>query len=120
MRLLQRNTTKFLYKPYGMMVERMSDGRHTGEPEINYAGPIEYEGTISPPSGYANEQLFGLDIKYTHVLLLDDPKADIKESGLIIWGDATYDIKAVRPSLNVLAVALEKRTENNGGGLNGY
>lgn len=119
MKLLKRNTTKFLYKAYGMAIERMQDGRHTGEPDISYAGPVEYRGTISPPSGNVGEQLFGLDIKYTHVLLLDDPKADIKESGIIIYKDGTYDIKAVRPSLNVLAIALEKRTENNGGELYG-
>lgn len=119
MRLLRRNTRPFLYKAYGMAIERMQDGRHTGEPEVSYTGPVEYRGTISPPSGFVNEQLFGLDIKYTHVLLMDDPAADIKESGIIIYKDAVYDIKAVRPSINVLAIALEKRTDNNGGELYG-
>lgn len=113
MRLLRRNTTKFQYRAYLGEQEILKDGRHTGNYEVAYAEPVEYRGNISAPSGFATDNLFGVNTQYTHVLLLDKPDADISEDGLIDWRDVVYEVKAVRPSLNVLAVALKKRTVNN-------
>ena len=39
---------------------------------------------------------------------MDDPKVNILEDGLIQWKGKEYVISAVRPSLNVLAVALKQ------------
>lgn len=113
MRLLRRNTTRFQYRARTTETEIMSVGRHSGNFVPQYADPVEYRGNISAPSGYAQDQMFGVNTQYTHVLLMDDPNADIREDGLIDWKGATYEIKAVRPSLNVLAIALKKRTTNN-------
>jgi len=110
MRLLRRNTTTFQYRAYLGEQEILKDGRHTGNYEVAYAEPVTYRGNISAPSGFATDNLFGVNTPYTHVLLLDNPDADIQEDGLIDWKGATYEIKAVRPSLNVLAVALRKQT----------
>ena len=111
MKLLKRNTTKFQYLPYVGKTEILKDGKHTGKFELTYAEAIEYEGNISIPSGQIDQQLFGIDTRYTHILLMDNPDADIQESGLIQWKGSVYRIKAVRPSLNVLAVALFKTVE---------
>lgn len=113
MRLLRRNTTTFQYRAHMSEMEVMSVGRHSGTFIPRYADPVEYRGNISPPSGYAQDQLFGLNTQYTHVLLMDNPNADIREDGLIDWKGATYEIRAIRPSINVLAIALKKRTANN-------
>ena len=93
--------------------EILKDGMHTGQYAAVYAHPIPYRGTISVPYGYVTAQLFGTKKNYTHVLLMEDPEAPITEHGLVIFKGAEYEVRAVRPSLNVLAVGLQKRTENN-------
>lgn len=108
MKLLKRNETDFTYTAYAGKEEVLSNGRHTGKFEVSYAEPIPYRGNISVPSGQALQQLFGIETSYTHVLLMDNPDADIREDGLIQWKGYVYEIKAVRPSINVLAVALKK------------
>lgn len=113
MKLLKRNTTVFSYRKFLGEQEVLKNGHHTGNYEPTYDDPVQYRGNISAPSGFATDQLFGINTKYTHVLLMDKPDADIEETGLIDWKGAVYEIKAVRPSLNVLAVALKKRTVNN-------
>lgn len=115
MRLLRRNTTVFQYRAYAGKQETIINGRHTGNGKPIYADPVTYRGNISSPTGFATDKLFGIDIQYSHVLLLDNPNADISEDGLILWNGAEYEIKAVRPSLNVLAVALKKRPVNHAG-----
>lgn len=108
MRTLKRNETDFVYKGYVSKTEVLNNGKHTGKFTITYADPVTYTGNISAPSGQAQQELFGMETRYSHVLLMDDPNVDIRENGLIEWKGYTYEIKAVRPSLNVLAVALMK------------
>ena len=115
MRLLRRNTTTFQYLKNDGEEETILNGRHTGDYAPKYADPVTYRGNISSPSGLATDKLFGIDIQYTHVLLMDKLDADITEDGLISWNGALYEIKAVRPSLNVLAIALRKQTKNHAG-----
>lgn len=116
MRVLRRNTVLFCYMANtGEEAEVIKDGKHTGNYEPVYADPVQYRGNISAPSGFATDNLFGVNTRYTHVLVMDNPRADIKEDGLIEWNGAEYEVKAVRPSLNVLAVALKKRTANTAG-----
>ena len=112
MRLLKRNTTAFDYRAYAGKDERFRGGMHTGVMKTEYADPVQYRGNISVPSGTAAPNMFGLNVQYTHILLMDDVNADIRENGLIDWRGDTYEITAVRPSLNVLAVALRRRTKN--------
>ena len=117
MKLLRRNTYRFAYYANtGTETEAIRDGLHTGEYTPAYAAPVYYRGNISAPYGNASDNLFGINTQYTHVLLMDDVKAPISEDGLIGWNGSIYEIQAVRPTLNVLAVALKKRTENHTGG----
>lgn len=111
MRLLMRNLTRFEYLPWtGMETDLNDDGEHTGEFHPEYGDPIEYRGNISSPSGRVNQTFYGMDIRYTHTLVMENPKADIDEYGKIRWKGELYDIVAIRPSLNALAVALRKQT----------
>lgn len=113
MRLQKRNTTVFDYRAYLGESEVIRNGLHSGNAEPVYDSPVQKHGSISSPYGFATNQLFGIDTKYTHILLMDRVDPDIVENGLIDWKGAVYEITAVRPSLNVLAVALKKRTVNN-------
>lgn len=116
MKCLKRNMKPFTYRKYlGESDLDEITGEHTGEPVIRYGEPEPYDGNISAPSGFANQTLFGKDTRYTHVLVMDNPEADIKATGLIEQNGKTYEVRAVRPSLNVLAVALQEQTENTGG-----
>ena len=108
MKTLKRNETTFTYKAFLGKTERLVNGKHTGKFDITYDEPVDYSGNISAPSGQTNTDLFGIETKYTHVLIMDDPTVDIKEDGLILWKGDAYEVKAVRPSLNVLAVALKQ------------
>jgi len=115
MRLLHRNLKEFEYLPWlGTETDLNEDGEHTGEYRpVNYGEPVKYRGNISMPSSRTNQMFYGMDIRYTHVLVMDDPDADIQETGLIRWKGHLYDIKAVRPSLNLLSIALRRQTEDH-------
>ena len=115
MKLLKRNCTEFEYYAYtGLDSDIDEDGLHTGIFKPVYKTPVTYKGNISTPSGQTVQAFDGLEIRYSHVLVMDDPKADISETGYIVWKGNTYDITAVRPSLNVLSVALRQRTKDHG------
>lgn len=117
MRLLKRNLTEFEYLPY--MGESDIDpetGMHTGEPVPTYGDPVPCEGNISIPSQLVNPTFYGEDIRYTHTLVMDFPETEMDEYGLILWNGDTYKIRAIRPSLNVLSMALRKLTKNHSDG----
>ena len=116
MRILKRNSTTFEYRPLAGKQEVMLNGLHTGNMQPVYGDPVQYRGHISAPSGFATDNLFGINTQYTHILLMSDIYADIREDGLITWKENDYDIQAVRPTLNVLAVALKKRTVKRAAG----
>lgn len=107
MKILKRNSTTFKYSEYLGKEEILKDGKHTGKFEVSYGRPKEYTGNISVPSGQSQQQMFGLDTVYTHVLLMDDPNTNIREDGVIEWKGDRYLVTAVRPSINVLNVALK-------------
>lgn len=114
MNLQYINTQSFTYRAYEGKTEILADGRHTGNYTKTYADPVQYEGNISVPYGYAQQQMFGQDIRYTHILMMSDPTVDIREDGLVEWNNHVYEIQAVSPSLNYLAVALKRRTLGTG------
>ena len=112
MRLLKRNCTEFEYYAYtGLDSDEDENGLHTGVWKPVYEDPVTYKGNISVPSGTAVQAFDGIETRYTHVLLMDDVNTPIDEAGLIDWNGSTYMIRAVRPSLNVLAIALKKKTD---------
>ena len=114
MKLLRRNTTEFEYLPYsGSDTDLNKEREHTGEFSPMYDNPITYRGNISAPSGKENQTFYGEELRYTHTLVMDDPNAEINEYGLIRWNGDLYDIVAVRPSLNVMSIALRKQTKDH-------
>lgn len=115
MRLLKRNTTEFDYYQYtGVDSDLNEDDLHTGIRKPVYESPVTYRGNISTPSGGAVQAFDGLDIRYTHVLVMDNPKVDIRETGYIEYNGKKYDVTAVRASINSVSIALRQRTDDNG------
>lgn len=115
MRLLRRNLKTFEYLPFVIEgSDEDENGDHTGEYGTPvYGDPVSMKGNISTPTGHTNQTFYGLDIRYTHVLIVADHKADIKENGLIRINGDLYDITAVARSLNVLSLALKKQTKDH-------
>lgn len=111
MKLLRRNLTDFEYRPLTGTEEVLEYGRHTGRRRPKYGDPECYQGNISTPNGQVQNQFLGINTDYTHVLVMKPADADIKETGVIDWNGNRYEIKAVRPSLNFLSVALKKLTD---------
>ena len=110
MKLLRRNTVEFqYYKNTGLSSDMDGDGFHTGEFHPVFADPVTYRGTLSTPTGNAIQAFDGLEIRYSHTMVMDDPDADIEETGEIECNGKRYDIKAVRPSLNFLLIALQEK-----------
>ena len=117
MKLLRRNLTPFEYRARTGMEEQLVDGLHTGVYTTAYASPVLYYGNISVPSGYTQNGLFGINTDYTHVLVMENTgMVDIREDGLIDWKGDTYEIQAVRPSMNYISVALKIQTADRTGG----
>ena len=109
MRGLKRNQKKFQYYPHtGLTSDLNSDGDHTGQREPVYGSPVTYSGTFSTASGQTSPTFYGRDLRYTHVLVMTNMKADIKETGYILWKGDKYEIKAVADSLNVKNIALRR------------
>lgn len=116
MKCLKRNMTEFKYYAYAGLTSDVDEetGLHTGVPKPVYADHVSYKGNISSPSGSTVQAFDGLEIRYSHVLVMDDPNADIKETGYILWKGNKYSVEAVRPSLNFLSVALRQQTQDYG------
>ena len=117
MKCLKRNMVDFEYLPYeGLGSDIDEDGFHTGIPTPQYGTPVPYKGNISTPSGSVLQAYDGLEIRYSHILVMDNPDIDIKETGKIRYKGNMYTITAVRPSMNVFSAALLADTVDNSTG----
>ena len=114
MKCLRRNMTEFEYlPPNGETSDVNEAGEYTGEFYPVHSDPVTMRGNISMPNGNISQEFFGTDTRYTHVLVMDNPDSDISELGMIRWKENLYEIRAVRPSLNTLNVALRRKTADN-------
>ena len=116
--LLKRNLKEMEYIPYEGESDIDPDtGLHTGEPTLQYGEPIPFLGNISSPSQYVNATFYGDDVRYTHTLSMEPTEEFMPtEHDLIRFSGETYEIRAVRPSLNYLTLALRKQTVNHAEG----
>jgi len=119
MKCLRRNKTEFELLSYEGVAEILTDDEeHTGEYKQIYSEPIAYKGNISAPSGAVNQTFYGQDIRYTHVLIMDDPDFNIHEGDVIRWKGEEYDVRSVRPTLNAVSIALRRQTADHAEGEN--
>lgn len=112
MRLLEMLKTDFAYREYMGKAELLKDGKHTGVFEPTYSSAVMMRGHMGPAAGEAQAKMFGIETRFTHVLMMDEPVVPIKESGLIDWNGKSYEVLAVRRTLNYVAIALRERTES--------
>lgn len=120
MKCLRRNMREFEYLGYtGLESDLDDNGLHTGIFKPQYDDPVTYRGNISTPSGGVSQAFDGLETRYTHILIMDDPDVGINEYGKIRYKGKLYTVTAVRPSLNTVSIALLEDTIDHGDQLNG-
>ena len=114
MRMLKRNLRAFTYCPF------VSSARNGLSMVMTYGEPVTAFGNISPATGSVSSKIFGADIVYDKVLLLDDPDLPIDEHSILFidkgyevdaeTGVPLYDyvVKRIAKSLNHTAVAVKR------------
>lgn len=114
MRILARNKQTIYYALYTGDTENIRDGLYTGEKVPTYASPVEIRASVSAARGTADIDLFGVNVSYTHTIIVDDLECPINEHS-ILWINAdpdakphNYEVVQVAKSLNHIAYAVRK------------
>ena len=122
MRTMVRNKIPIFYANYRDKLPIQDEyGNMTGEYKVSYDTPTEIKANVSAVSGEVTTRLFGDDVSYDRIIVLDDPKFPIAESS-ILWIDNLpviaedgstktpndYIVKRVAPSLNSLSIAVSR------------
>ena len=121
MRTLKKNQRSFYYYLYRDKVDAVDkDGYQTGEKVLRYHVPVECKGNISAGVGEKQVELFGSNVKYERVIIVDDINCPIDENSLLCVDIQPepynpnetpvhdYIVKAIAKSLNVFAIAISK------------
>lgn len=119
MKCLQRNLTSFYYALPLKMESVTSSGYVTGDMLVTYDTPVECYGNVAPPTGKVFVELFGADVRYDRVIVVDDPNTPITEGAVLCIDSApSYDtdsqliydyiVTKVARSLNSTAIAVTK------------
>ena len=117
MRCLNRNQSSFFYALLqGETDVTDENSLYTGEKEISYSDPVEAKGNISPASGSAAAEVFGIDTAYSKILVMDDPNFPMTETSVlwigkkaIVEGEVTpynYIVKRKAVSRNYVVYVL--------------
>lgn len=126
MRTLERNKTQFYYATFlgkGEIID--AQGRNTAEYRNAYSEWKPCKANISPAKGYGAAELFGADIQYDRVIVLDDVNCEIDEYSVLAIDIAPnersstsispiYDYVVTRKakSLNFVSYAVSKVKTN--------
>lgn len=122
MKQLKRNKRKFWYSKYlGKTAITDENGNLTGESAVSYSEPVECEGNVSFPTGFANVEKFGTIVSYDILITLEDPDTPIDET-TVLWvynkdpetEPFDFEVRRVARSLNsaTLQCAEAKVTRN--------
>lgn len=122
MKQLVRNKRKFWYAKYNGRTPILDEnGLQTGESAIAYTEPVEIEGNISYPTGFANIEKFGTIVSYDILITVEDPNTPIDET-TVLWvynrdpltDPFDFEVRRVARSLNsaTLQCAQAKVTRN--------
>jgi len=126
MRTLERNKTQFYYATF-LGKEEIIDaqGRNTGEHRPMYSPWKPCRANISPAKGEGSAEMFGNDIQYDRVIVLDDVNCEIDEytvlaidiapnerSSEIISPIYDYVVTRKAKSLNFVSYAVSKVKTN--------
>ena len=120
MRCLERNKKCFYYALFDSKDPvKDEDGNFTGEYTVNYKAPVHMKANISPVIGEAQADLFGSDVDYDRVIVVDEPCCSIDEYSVLCIeippdydeeGNLIYDyiVKKVARSINSVSYAVSK------------
>ena len=80
MRSLARNKQKIYYALYKGKTEIVDDyGNKTGEYDVSYDTPVEFDINVSAARGTADVDPFGINANYTKVMVTNDLSCPIDE-----------------------------------------
>lgn len=114
MRLLKRNLNAFTFCPF------VSATRNGLSMAVTYGEPVTAYGNISPATGRVSSEMFGAEIDYDKVIILEDPNLPIDEHSILFIDKAyetdeetgvplyDYVVKRIAKSLNHTAVAVKR------------
>lgn len=88
MRCMRQNKRKFWYSLYLGNADVVDEnGFFTGEKRPSYTEPIEFKANISAArsssTGSVEASMFGSDIQYDKVIMIDDPDFEINEDTIL-------------------------------------
>ena len=112
MRGLRRNKTTLYYALYQGQTDIIdANGNITGEPVPTYSEPVEVRMYVTPASGNAEWEPFGLTTPYTKIALTFDMNSPITETSKVridksIDEPANYVVTGLAKSLNCISYAL--------------
>ena len=87
MRTLLRNKQRFWFANITGTTRTVDEyGYETGESEVAYSEPVEFEANISAARGTTDLDAFGINTNYTKTIVTDDLTVPIDKS-TILWID---------------------------------
>lgn len=121
MRTLLRNKRKFWYANFDTQTQAVDEyGNETGELNVQYTEPVEFEANISAARGTADLDAFGINSNYSKTIVTDDLTLPIDKS-TILWIDCEpdengeagnikhdYVVVAVAKSINSVTIAIKE------------
>lgn len=121
MKCLKRNKVPFWYCTYAGKEEIIDgDGNSTGDYVLSYSAPVQILGNVSPARGEAQMELFGNDLSYDKIIIVEDPNCPITETSVLFVDKSPefssgrplfdYIVKRAARSLNSASYAIERVT----------
>lgn len=122
MRALQRNKSSIYFALFDREEPIYDEyGNESGETEVFYKDPVFLRANVSPASGRAEAEVFGENLSYDKVIVVDNLAPKIDEFA-ILWIDTMpeidedghtdtphdYIVKRVAKSLNSTSIAVSK------------
>jgi len=84
MKCLRRNRVPFWYCLFDSKVELVDeDGNQTGEYAVIYKAPMKAMANVSAAHGEVQEEVFGRNLSYDKVIVMDDPDFPIVEDTVL-------------------------------------
>lgn len=120
MKIMERNKKKLAYKLYLGKEDMVNEkGFKTGEKIPKYSEKKFEKASIESPSDFAYLEKYGVSIDYERILKFDKMDLPFDENTIFFIDDVNaefhdYEVKWIRPTLNVLSVMVQKVNTKQG------
>lgn len=113
MRGLARNKSTIQYILYESYEEEQdSNGYYTGAQIPRYSDPVSIRASVSASRGTSEVDLFGINVPYTHTIIVDDMTCPVDENSIFYISGKPYAVLLVAKSLNHITYAVRKMNDN--------